>query len=605
MQSAGTAICYAWRVDNTGPHSYDEAALIVDAVEALFPKAAGEAKRKAGRGVVASDAFDDFIQEITPYANELPVITQEIGDTWVFGADADPYKIATYRAATRAYAECMKHGGDVSCLARSPNSADYHLESMSDDRVAALRAFERLLLVSTEHTWGWNGGVTQRKSWSNPELQQSLLTDPEFKSTVGTWRESRAFVPNAVAALPEDSHLLTQIRLAFADIWRGNGLSALDDLISKRKANQWSPSQVMKRREKRQSTGLDQQKAHINMKMIGDTVKSFDAFHTEQWSVHKAGDILKFGAFEIGFDTHGAISHLKSVINSSVTMSNDTTVEHTVIWADKEHTIGRIWYQGMDRDFFKQYIDAYIAGPSAIDPEIAAENYFKPNMMLSALSANTTLKNLFVSDSNRILLDLSLPQEVHDDRGAPRTLGVQIDSIVVGKKQPKYHNYNQQQQLLLNFTLRWMNKTATHVPETIWLSNVPSILGSNHDSVVTVSKLGESVKTVDADLQCNGNRETCGVHLHGFDDGGVTIHTSPSFSHRTDNNKNNTYLTTSVTSMQLLSTDSQLVSIGSASPVPTPLVVPNITGGIHFALVGNIWNTNYPFWYVKVCTCPY
>jgi hypothetical protein len=25
--------------------------------------------------------------------------------------------------------------------------------------------------------------------------------------------------------------------------------------------------------------------------------------------------------------------------------------------------------------------------------------------------------------------------------------------------------------------------------------------------------------------------------------------------------------------------------------------VPDPLGGVHFALVGNIWNTNYPFWF--------
>mgnify|MGYP003885175691 CR=1 FL=1 len=64
VPAAGAALCYAWRIDNSGPHSYDEAALLVDAVELLFPKAAGEDRRKEGRGVVASDAFDDFIEEI-------------------------------------------------------------------------------------------------------------------------------------------------------------------------------------------------------------------------------------------------------------------------------------------------------------------------------------------------------------------------------------------------------------------------------------------------------------------------------------------------------------------------------------------------------------
>ena len=37
--------------------------------------------------------------------------------------------------------------------------------------------------------------------------------------------------------------------------------------------------------------------------------------------------------------------------------------------------------------------------------------------------------------------------------------------------------------------------------------------------------------------------------------------------------------------------------IGERSPLPTPLRVPDAGKGVHFALIGNIWNTNYPFWY--------
>jgi hypothetical protein len=40
--------------------------------------------------VVASDAFDDFIADIAPYVATLPVVTAELGDTWMMGADADP-----------------------------------------------------------------------------------------------------------------------------------------------------------------------------------------------------------------------------------------------------------------------------------------------------------------------------------------------------------------------------------------------------------------------------------------------------------------------------------------------------------------------------------
>jgi hypothetical protein len=69
---------------------YNESEAIRDAVALLYPLARNDTGHTGGRGVVASDAFDDFIADIAPYVGTLPVVTAELGDTWMMGADADP-----------------------------------------------------------------------------------------------------------------------------------------------------------------------------------------------------------------------------------------------------------------------------------------------------------------------------------------------------------------------------------------------------------------------------------------------------------------------------------------------------------------------------------
>jgi hypothetical protein len=49
---------------------------IFSEVAAAFPQAQ----------VVASDAFDDFVADVLGMAHTLPVVTGEIGDTWIYGA---------------------------------------------------------------------------------------------------------------------------------------------------------------------------------------------------------------------------------------------------------------------------------------------------------------------------------------------------------------------------------------------------------------------------------------------------------------------------------------------------------------------------------------
>ena len=58
--------------------------------------------------------------------------------------------------------------------------------------MTSLHAFERMLMLSGEHTWGWDGGKLRHTSWSNDQLEHSLETDPQFKLAVVGWEEQRA-----------------------------------------------------------------------------------------------------------------------------------------------------------------------------------------------------------------------------------------------------------------------------------------------------------------------------------------------------------------------------------------------------------------------------
>jgi hypothetical protein len=102
VTDARVALCYAWRDDNLGPHGYDEASAIFSSVQAMYPHA----------NVTASDAFDDFVTEVWPHRASLPVVTAEIGDTWVHGASTDPLRIARFRAASRLAADPQYQSAD-------------------------------------------------------------------------------------------------------------------------------------------------------------------------------------------------------------------------------------------------------------------------------------------------------------------------------------------------------------------------------------------------------------------------------------------------------------------------------------------------------------
>ncbi len=91
------ALVYDWRGDNAGPPmSALEVNLTWAKVRSWWPEAA----------LVASD-LDAFTAAAAPFAmKNLPVVTKELGDTWIMGVPSDPVKVAKMRAMDRQLASC-------------------------------------------------------------------------------------------------------------------------------------------------------------------------------------------------------------------------------------------------------------------------------------------------------------------------------------------------------------------------------------------------------------------------------------------------------------------------------------------------------------------
>lgn len=286
-------------------------------------------------------------------------------------------------------------------------------------------------------------------------------------------------------------------------------------------------------------------------------------------------------------------------------------------------------YMNMDYEYFKAYGKDYVGGPTAIIPEVAFENFLRPNLALPSINSNVSVTSIKGNgDATEILLDLSIDfAAAHTERGAPSMAQVRLQCSGDADDEVAY-------------TLRWFNKTRSHAPETVWLSSIPTLLavdttaftssgssargsgagggggGSNAATTVLVDKLGQDLNPEDADLGCDGQTrptKTCGVHLHGVGDRGVSFTRSSSSSSINNTASGNNHgsggggggggrddrgsTISCRRTLRMISVDSVLASVGTADPVPTPLRKPDIHKGLHWALVGNIWNTNYPFWY--------
>lgn len=174
-------MCTEFRTDNTGPPAgVSEVTGILDSVRKEYP----------GATVLAS-TFDAFFEDVQPVRQQLPVISLEVGDTWVYGNPSDPLKMAQYRAIQRAWVKCMQH--EPRCQASDP----------------AIQNMTFFLLKAPEHTWGTPGisGWGSGGDYNTTRFRKDI-NNQSFMKAAESWAEQRLFNELAVRSLEESSHPL-------------------------------------------------------------------------------------------------------------------------------------------------------------------------------------------------------------------------------------------------------------------------------------------------------------------------------------------------------------------------------------------------------------
>jgi len=175
MQLPGgqVAVSVNFTGDNHGPHSIDQITAIFTQLREQFPRAE-----------VMASTLDAVATDILPFAHELPVVTGELGDTWIHGAGSDPRKMADFRELSRLRHEWIRNGKMI------PHST------------LDLNFGEKLLRVA-EHTWGLDV-KSHLKDWDVYELSdfQKARKWPNFLKMEESWREKREYLREAVDTLP-------------------------------------------------------------------------------------------------------------------------------------------------------------------------------------------------------------------------------------------------------------------------------------------------------------------------------------------------------------------------------------------------------------------
>lgn len=166
------AVAFVVRGDNTGPHSPKEIIGTYSELRHMYPNAKIEAT-----------SLTEIANAIEPYRAQLPVITQEIGDSWIYGVGSDPLKVARYRELARLRRSWIAQG-----KFRSGDATD----------LAMLRS----VILEPEHTWGADVKTWLDYDHYTPQALAEVLDTKNYKVMTFSWEEKRKDLFDGIAALP-------------------------------------------------------------------------------------------------------------------------------------------------------------------------------------------------------------------------------------------------------------------------------------------------------------------------------------------------------------------------------------------------------------------
>lgn len=173
-------LSFAHTNDNVGPQSVPQTIEVMRAMAEAHPDAD-----------IRASTLDAFGAEMWARREQFPIVTQEIGDSWIHGTASDPKKLAQFRALQRLY-----DGFDA----------------VTPER----RAFGRGLTLVAEHTWGVDikTHLRDETAWDRAAFDKARASDERFAYTEHSWAEQRGYITTALDALGPDDRAAADAALA-------------------------------------------------------------------------------------------------------------------------------------------------------------------------------------------------------------------------------------------------------------------------------------------------------------------------------------------------------------------------------------------------------
>lgn len=168
------AISVNFTGDNHGPHPYQRVKDIYADLHKRYPNAQ----------LIAS-SFNEIAEELLAIQDKLPVVTSEIGDTWIYGYGSAPVRMAKFRALSELYSAWLR---------------DKKIDKHSNE---ALNFALELGLIA-EHTQGMDV-KTHLRNWDKYDMDLFLSARPTepFRKIEQSWEELDRYVYTAIDCLPQ------------------------------------------------------------------------------------------------------------------------------------------------------------------------------------------------------------------------------------------------------------------------------------------------------------------------------------------------------------------------------------------------------------------
>lgn len=159
------AVWFAHTNDNLGPQSVQEVQELYASLRKEYPEA-----------YIHGGNLDDLAELVLPEKSRLPVVTSEIGDTWIHGTGTDPRKIFCYRQLLQYAKTC------------------------NAEEKAGI--YKNLILIP-EHTWGLDEKIylSDHDAFRKDDFEK-LRKMRKAQKMEASWKEQRDYIDRAVATLP-------------------------------------------------------------------------------------------------------------------------------------------------------------------------------------------------------------------------------------------------------------------------------------------------------------------------------------------------------------------------------------------------------------------